>query len=594
LTVTACHRDFAMIVSIFPNTALFQLTEEDFMNQFVRILMSAFLLLATSSSWGQTVTLNVTNDVSNVFSFGVTIGSTPLTNTSGAATLNGEIVANVFAPAGTIESFEIVSSRIRLSDITLSGTALGFFPVQYSFLNAAFEVVPATRSVTAGIFSTVGLGYDFNEGTIRATVGPAFGVPATVTNIPLTDFPVFVSPSTSPPGGMSVVGSNVSFALPLRGAFTEADPTFGTIGLSFSGFVGTQGALPPVLTPGSVDVDFASPTDVAYISGNRPLPDVNSTFKSLDVLPGSTGTLAPNQTITLTEGPLVIAEGATFIGNGTINGSVLNKGLLIIPIVKVPTVNDIVPPTGGDTGTTILTIPEAPPVGPRDPIVLTPPSGGTGEPLSFGSGGGYFFSSAPPPGPSGPTPPVVIICDWPDVEVGGTLGTRYDADLRITGTYTQTETAALRLFVAGEEQGVSYSLLSIGEAAALAGELQIVLQPELFDYFPEFGDSYDMILATGGITIADSGLNIRSFVTAGGADYLRSRGYTLNSFNSGYAGDPNQLFLIEGGFFSYELVENGTVLRVTAVPEVSSLAISSLIFSGAGLLALRSRRARDV
>jgi len=143
------------------------------------------------------------------------------------------------------------------------------------------------------------------------------------------------------------------------------------------------------------------------------------------------------------------------------------------------------------------------------------------------------------------------------------------------------------MFIAGLEEGVNYSQLIVGEDVTLNGELQIVFDLELFSefgYTPEAGQTFDLITAVDGITIDPSGIELLSFVTVEGSENIS--GLTLTPFDSGLAADPDNLLLIAENLFSFELVENNTILRATllsdfnVIPEPSSLALMISAFLG--------------
>ncbi len=129
-----------------------------------------------------------------------------------------------------------------------------------------------------------------------------------------------------------------------------------------------------------------------------------------------------------------------------------------------------------------------------------------------------------------------------------------------------------------------HSQLLVGEEVTLEGEIQIVFQPELFaefnNYVPEIGQTFDFIVSQGGIIADLANITITNFVIVEGASQLS--GLTLSPFDSGFDPeiDPDDLLQIAETLFSFELVENNTILRATllsdlgvAVPEPSSTAL---------------------
>jgi hypothetical protein len=303
-------------------------------------------------------------------------------------------------------------------------------------------------------------------------------------------------------------------------------------------------------------------SDVAYVFNQR-LPDgtSNQTIEvaGLDILPGGEFTLGPLETLNLDDGngTLCVSEGATFTGNGIVDGNILNKGLVRIPVVPLTQV------FGGYVE------------------VVTPEVVEVTSPVVVNESTVAVFTT---PSTSIQGAPVVV---------EGTLA--LDADLEVTGSYTQTDTGALRLFIGGDRPGVTYSQLIVGEEVVLDGELQLVIQPELFgltEYTFDLNDTFDFIVADGGITIAE-GLSIQNFVTAAGASAFS--GFTLSEYDSGISSDPDDLFLIDEPLFMFELANesfgtnllalslagDGTILRATviattAIPEPGSLYLLAL------------------
>jgi hypothetical protein len=326
---------------------------------------------------------------------------------------------------------------------------------------------------------------------------------------------------------------------------------------------------------GSVNFSDADPDDHAHFVGDRPgsgdpAPPVTIMLAGLDLLNGSSFTLDPNETLDLGGGTLFIGEGAVFSGNGIILGNVINAGLLRIPIVRIPTIAQ----TSG--GHIRVELPE-PGIGVSIVIDIGGGSGG-----GFGVAGGtllsFEFSSDEPA-------PIVIQGDPAPNE--GTI--RFDASLEITGSYEQRDTGALRLFIAGNDlPGENYSQLIVGQDVTLAGAIELVFDLELFStfgYVPMVGDTFDIIIAEGGISFADGGLDLRNFVTVAGSELVA--GVTLTDYDSGIAADPDHLLQIQETIFRLDLVENDTILRATLiapiafVPEPTSLLLLSL-----GVLAL--------
>lgn len=304
----------------------------------------------------------------------------------------------------------------------------------------------------------------------------------------------------------------------------------------------------------------AAPTQTATVPADRndPPPSSNTTFsfQNLVLEDDTYFGLGPNETLNLDNGngTLVIGQGATFSGNGLIFGNVINQGLLRIPITRVPTLPNIV---GGVTtvfaepsfGLPVY-IPVPEPIRTQPQTLFTfsgsgsggAPGGGPiggGSSGTFASGGGHY------------------VLDTPAVTFQGTTG--WDGELEVTGTFEQTDTGFLRLFIAGPEQGETYSLLRVGQEATIAGTVQIVLDPLLLGFTPSVGDAFDMIVAAGGATAAPS-LAVQTLATADGASAL---GLTLEPFDSPFLMDPDDLVIFPVNIFDMTLVNEGTTLRFT-------------------------------
>lgn len=307
----------------------------------------------------------------------------------------------------------------------------------------------------------------------------------------------------------------------------------------------------------------AGPTDNAVFTGTRPDPGSSGTstlqFNSLTIQPGSNFTLGSGETLNLNNGTgtLYINPGAVFVSNGTVLGNIYNAGLLVIPITQAglvfnttgPGRIDIIHPPIPAPNPTPIPIP-VPPAGP--PVI------GDGSYVSFG-GSGFGGTNGGVPGGGSPGSGYPGRYEIPGSPVvRGAIAT--DGQLDVTGSYTQTPTGVLRLFIAGNTRGITYSLLNVGQTATLAGSVQVVLQPELFNYLPRVGDTFEMIIAAGGLSIDPSGLTVQTLMTRAGAQQI---GLNLPTFNSGFLNDPNQLVSWPSNIFSYQLINNNTTMRFT-------------------------------
>jgi hypothetical protein len=358
-------------------------------------------------------------------------------------------------------------------------------------------------------------------------------------------------------------GTIGSFGRPVElGQFSNVDsPLPGTIDdVRIYNRALTQDEIVQLAAGGTFVWTQASPTQTSYAYGDRLAPisqqATTYTMGAMDVLPGSNFTLGPYETINLANGTgtLTIEAGAVFSGNGVVLGNILNAGLLRIPIVPLQQWLDVV------SGGVIQIVPAtAPP--PGVPVAIPASSSAvTVQPstLVYLSQGGGFAGSG-----------FSITGDAPTVQ--GTL--EFDASLDVSGNYSQTATGSLRLFIAGTSAGVDYSQLRVGQQVTIDGRLEIVLQPELFKqfaFYPVSGETFDIVTAAGGITLAP-GLQVSSLVTAAGAGDRTVEGLTLTHFDSGISSDPDNLLLIGSQLFSVALAQNNTVLRATYLgPTISS------------------------
>jgi hypothetical protein len=424
-----------------------------------------------------------------------------------------------------------------------------------------------------------------------------------------------------PQGSFAINAGDVLNLLDIQGTrtgnfagFTEgAAITVGgnTLFATYGAGNGNDLALVSLYTPGSVNWLVAGSNDDAYFTGTHtgsPGSPTVYNYDSFDVLDGGSFELGVNDVMNVNT--FYNREGAVTTANGIINGNVINSGLMRIPLVSLNQV------TGGAIQVAIQPVmtPAAPVVIQENTLVSfgnfresnAPPGqaadygfggwsggecGGCGGGGSGGGGGGGILSQ--------------IMTIAQDVEQQkGTA--RVDGTLEVTGYYQQTESGMLRLFVGGDDpadlgpsrSGGNYSQLFVGEDVNLDGALQIVLQPELFDdfsYTPMLGDTFDFVVADGGITL-ESTLEYVVFVTATGANLLT--GLTLSSYDSGIAGDPDILFRISETLFSFSLEDGGTILRGTLIaPLQAPVPIPSAVWffaSALGVMGVIRRNVRGV
>jgi hypothetical protein len=353
-----------------------------------------------------------------------------------------------------------------------------------------------------------------------------------------------------------------------------------------------------VRTAGSVPTTVAGSDDHAFVlDGNKQSSPggmgVTTTYRNLDLLGNSSYELLPLDMLCLDDGngTLYIGPGATFIGNGVIKGSLLNEGLLIIPITGIAgSLPRVQPSMGGSGGTIIVPRPELTPI--ETPVVITPPPGGAEiqqfSGMFLGGNGGGFTTT----GGGVPAAPI-FVWEGDSPVIKGTIG--WDGKLEVTGTFTQTSTGVARFYIAGQEQGVTYSQLDVGKAVTLDGTLQVVLRPELFGFLPQVGDYFDIITSDVGITLADADLRIDTLVMSAGAPLLNGAFAPLLAYGSGFAGDPDTLLDIVPDIFEYSIVDGGKTLRVTlvqpiGVPEPTMFSLVGIV--AAASLAQSNRRKR--
>jgi hypothetical protein len=340
-----------------------------------------------------------------------------------------------------------------------------------------------------------------------------------------------------------------------------------------------------------VPANLAGPDDPAYFTGTKTDPGSSGppntySYQSLDITTGSGYTLGSNETLNLNNGAgtLTVEQGAVFVSNGLVEGSILNEGLVIVPITQTGLISNT-------HGGVVNISPPAPP-SPGQPVVITSPDPITVNPgtsLVIGSGG-FGGDGTVGGGGSGGGSPGNYTVTTPNVGNSGTVS--WDGKLEVTGNYSQTSTGVLRLFVAGHDQGTTYSLLQVDQHISLSGTLQVVLEPDLFHFLPVAGQTFDMIVGQQGISL-DGSLSLQTLVTsAGAAELLSEYGVSIAPYLSPYAADPNSLYVVSPGLFTYGLVDRGTTLELTftGVPEPSTAVLSIM---GVVAIAGMTRRNRS-
>ncbi len=295
--------------------------------------------------------------------------------------------------------------------------------------------------------------------------------------------------------------------------------------------------------------DVATPTQSAGVYADRNDPGESSTeqfaFMNLVLEAGRYFGLGPAESLTLNAGTgnLVVRQGATFSGKGLIFCQVINQGLLRLPTNRLLTINTV---TGGVTTIASDLAPGLPVSISIDQLLQTnresllvfqgSARGGDG---SFAGGGGHWSLESPA------------------VVLRGT--TTWDGVLDVSGTLEQTESGVLRLFVAGNAPGDEHSLLHIGDSASIGGTIQIIIDPLLFGNTPSVGQSFDLIVADGGIT-ASPGLVVQTLMTAEGAAAM---GLDIDPFETSFGMDPDAFVVFPASLFDVALASDGTTLRFT-------------------------------
>ncbi len=420
----------------------------------------------------------------------------------------------------------------RLDNVTFIGDLLNYRG------SAIWNNVTATGKIQLGDNARVPLdGNQVITGVLESAAS-AWG-PAYIT--PLQGGTLTVAPGATIRGqgllisatSASVCGGTGTLSLVNNGTIEGTDagqPIYITSPLlnlgSVLGFVNASGG-----TYGN-DWTVATPTQAATVTSPRPNPGSGGTqtlvYREMYIAPGASFTLGSGETLNLNggTGTLNIAPGAVFTSNGTVIGNIYNAGLLIIPITQVGTASQVTGP-----GTVILG-----------------GGGGAGSPIGWAGSPSGTLTVMAPPSPTVPSSPVV------------SGGVSWDGQLDVTGSYTQTVSGVMRLFIAGNARGNSYSLLNVGLNATLNGAVEIVLQPELQNFLPTLGSTFDMVYADGGLSVGPNGLQIRVLMTRAGSQLL---GLSLPTYSSGFAADPNDLVVLPSSLFGYTLLPDGKSLRFT-------------------------------
>lgn len=331
-----------------------------------------------------------------------------------------------------------------------------------------------------------------------------------------------------------------------------------------------------VSAPGLLSTTLACPT--LQDASDRAIPTV---FGQHGAVPGSTAVysfaglvidedgyfeLGSGEILNLSNGrgTLFIMPGAVFSANGVVYGHIFNQGLLRLQITPTRWIGLVqggvvsLPPAElpSPVDPIVEITPEEPPAIPPETMVVVGP-GGSGSAPGGGGGGGVGSGSFAGAGGT-------YRVDAPSFSQGGHLS--FDATLEVTGSFTQTDTGVLRMFIAGDQPGETFNQFVVGESAVIDGTIQIVLDPAMFGFTPSAGESFDMVIADGGITLAP-GLEFRSMITAEGAALM---GLTLPAYASPFLMDPDQLMEFPASLFDVALVNDGKTLRFTMNQAVCS------------------------
>jgi uncharacterized delta-60 repeat protein len=286
-----------------------------------------------------------------------------------------------------------------------------------------------------------------------------------------------------------------------------------------------------------VDLDNTQPDQNATVTEDWAGGDssqLSNTIEaaSMTVADGVSFQLGVNEVLELNDGPLVIGEGATFEGNGVIDGDISNDGLLILRIVEDRDYKRIYNRKGYARALRVE------------------------------------YNKR-------------VIISTLDNE--GTFAT--DGSLEIEGNFTQTSSGVLRLFAQGNEPGESYSQLTVGDNVMLDGEVQLVLNQAEYGLFHlEPGDSFDLIQInpnSSGKTIQiEEGLRYNVLATEAIENQLNTAGIVSSTYTPTQTNDPDNLVEISDDLFEFELINNGTILRATFLgitPPTGALEIISRI-----------------
>ncbi|MGD0769938.1 MAG: SUMF1/EgtB/PvdO family nonheme iron enzyme [Tepidisphaeraceae bacterium] len=234
-----------------------------------------------------------------------------------------------------------------------------------------------------------------------------------------------------------------------------------------TGFRVSQG---PGLDPNAVPVATATSTQTASVAGNYSTPGTGQTFTyaAYEILPGAVASLALGDTLDLTTGPLFIAAGGTFNASGTVNGNIINAGLVHITAPSFSTFTN------------------------QGTVIFQPPTGGAT--YSFQSftndAGGTFYGGGEAASP--------IVINIAAGQVFQNQGQAVVGDLTVNGSYTQTSTGETLFDLGGPDPIYGYSQLTVNGVVDLSGTIQT---DYINGFYPTVGETFDLLIASGGITL---------------------------------------------------------------------------------------------
>jgi MYXO-CTERM domain-containing protein len=224
------------------------------------------------------------------------------------------------------------------------------------------------------------------------------------------------------------------------------------------------------LDPNAVPVATATSTQTASVAGNYSTPGTGQTFTyaAYEILPGAVASLALGDTLDLTSGPLYIAAGGTFNASGTVNGNIINAGLVHITAPSFSTFTN------------------------QGTVVFQPPTGGAT--YSFQSftndAGGTFYGGGEAASP--------VVINLPAGQALQNEGEAVVGDLTVNGSYTQTSTGETLFDLGGPDPIYGYSQLTVNGTVDLAGTIQT---DYINDFYPTVGETFDLLIASGGIIL---------------------------------------------------------------------------------------------